>query len=522
MPDKYIKQIKENPARLCLALLLAIQLILIAYGNIALTDQNLDYDCGKLFHHIQMMWKEKTLLLPNWSYLTTLEWDCTTVFALPLYGLTGNICLAAAISDILLLLLLVATLFYLFQGQSVLYPLLAANLICLPYRIGMLDYYNMLFFMGAQYIIKVMVPLLAVGLVLAVERRAEKEQSRGFWFFFGLYVVFLTVCSMSGSMYVAVCGLFPVFATYLCHKFMTWKRIPVRSAGLMGATLLCAAAGTGVNHAVMGGTRGDSMVLCNVYELWNNIQSGFMGMFELFGGLTPNNPAIISGEGIAVMGKFCLTALFLVCGISAAVSCRKGRGDLRMLLLLSVFGWNWFVLMVSNVRAGSATYEYRYHLIGMLPLMCVAAIVLIQKWQKMVSGQRVILFAGGMAALIFLNAVSFKALFERGEQNAELKEFCAYFEQSDLEIVYLNDAGDADICRVLDDHILYIGLEDDGTTWAYDNYAEYNGGVMQTEGVVVAVDMAKEDLGESFYILDHKLVWFDTVANRKLYYVENE
>ncbi len=518
MLRKYKVLFQKKPGEICLAVILAIQSFLIAYSNLALIDQNLDCDNGKLFHHIRMMWQEKTLAIPEWSYTTTLEWDCTTLFALPLYGITGNIYLSCALSNILTLGILIAVIFFLFQNEDRIYPLLCANFICIPYRIGMLDYYNMLFFEGTQYIIKILIPLLLIGLLLRTESSVDQKKQKSFFVFSVLYLILFLVSSASSGIYVAACGVAPVWAAFIGYKFFRWEKFPKSAAVLLAGSLVCILLGIKINHMVMGGARGESMVLCNVFEIAIIMQSCFIGMFELFGGATFGNTAILSWEGIVLFVKLCMVAVMLICGIAAVKKCLKKQGNLRLLLLLSVFLWNYFVLNIMDVRAGSSTYEYRYHLIGMIPLMCVSVIMLVNGLRKGNVQQQKVLFACGVTVLLFLNMVSFRELFARGEQNAELKELCEYFKPQDVEIVYMySGANDADICRVIDDSKLYIGLEDDGTTWAYDNYKIYYGGAMQTENVVVAVEDAKEDLGDSFVILDKELVRFDRVAGRSLY-----
>lgn len=140
-------------------------------------DQNLDCDNGKLFTHIMHMWTEKTFVLKDWYYSTTLEWDCSALFAVFFYGLTGNIYVACSLSNTILLLIFLAAVFYLFRGKNILYPLLCANLLCIPYRIGMLDYFNMLFFAGTQYIVKITIPLLLIGILLSLEQEDKRRQS---------------------------------------------------------------------------------------------------------------------------------------------------------------------------------------------------------------------------------------------------------------------------------------------------------------------------------------------------------
>lgn len=523
MCGKIIKLVREKTMEFALAVLLLIQLCLIAYSNLTMIDQNVDCDNAKLLIHIIAMWEQRTVAIPGWAYLTTLEWDCTTLFALPLYGLTKNIYLSCALSNILFMGLLAAVLFFLFDGKEKLYPLLCANLIFLPYGVGMLDYYNMLFFAGAQYIVKIMIPLILIGIILATERKVMGEKSRKWLFFSALYLVLLTVSSMSSNVYVMVCGIIPVGAVYIIWKLFRWERVPKRIWVLGGCTCLVVILGIKVNSMLMGGTRAGSMVLITVYESLANVASCFFGMFELMGGSTKDpGVRVLSIQGIGIVAKICVVMILLLGGIAAVRKCLKKQGDLRIYLLLAVFLWNYFVLNVANVRAGSATYEYRYHLIGMLPLICVTVIMAVQGLRKNSIQLQRILCIGGFAFLILLNGLSFRELFIRGEQNAALKEFCQYFKDSDIDVIYMYyGSNDSDICRLLDEDHLYLTLGNDGLTFAFDYYRRYQGAPMLTDNIVVAVDDSMSDIGDSFSIQELTLVKFDSVGGKRLYQIQN-
>lgn len=519
---KVSEYVKKNPMETILTVIMAVQFCLIVCSNFGLIGQNLDGDNAKLMHHIRMMWEEGTPAIPGWNYTTTLEWDCTALFALPLYGLTRNIYFSCALSNVIFLGLFIAAVFYLFRGQRALYPLFCVNLICVPYRIGMLDYYNMLFFAGGQYIVKVMLPILLAGILLALEGRkgSTGKPSAPFYFFSVLYLFLLLLSSMSSGIYVAACGLLPVWIVYFGYRFFRWEKVPSRAVILCAVSILCVVIGLRVNAAAMGGARGNSMNLCGIYQVHSNMTSCFFGLFELMGGLLLDEGIpVFSLRGIGILGKYCLVLLFLVCGAAALARCVKKQGNLRLLLLISIAVWNYFVLNVTYVRAGSTTYEYRYHLIGMIPLICTSAVILLDAFLKTNARQQKCLFLLGAAALLFLHGISFRELFARGEQQAELKDLCRYCAQQDIEVVYLfKESLDADICRLIDGDRGYLCLEDDGTTWAYDNFAIYNPGYMQTENSIVAVWNMEYDMGDSFSIVDSRLVKFDDVAGRSLYY----
>lgn len=514
------KKVKEKPMETCLFLLLAMQVFLIFLSNLTLIEQNLDCDNAKLLKHIITMWEEKTWAIPQWSYTTTLEWDCTTLFALPLYGLTKNIYLSCALSNLMFTLILIWVIFFLFKGCEPLYPLLCANLICIPYRVGMLDYYNMLFFAGSQYIVKILIPLLLIGLLLFIEERKNLRKNRQFGGLLVFYLLLLAVSSASSNMYVAACGLAPIFIVYFVYKFLKWEQVPPSIFILMGFSVLCVLLGLQVNESIMGGNNASKMVFNSVYLLLGTVSSCFFGLFELMGGSpTETDFAIFSLDGMVMLTKCCLMLAFLICGVIAFVKCVKKQGDLRIILLLSIFIWNYFILNVSNVRAGSATYEYRYHLMGVIPLMCVTVVVILKWFRGLMGIQQKWLFICGFLALFVFHSLVFRELFIRGEQNGSLKELVAYVNNTNLSTVYMYmGTNDADICRLLDEDCLYLHVGSDSLTWAYDYYSKYEDAPLWTENAIVAVYDAENDKGDSFEMGGHLLVRFDTVGGRSLYY----
>ena len=351
---KHKKDVQEL-VKLSLIIILAVQFCLIMYSNLTMIEKNLDCDTGKLFNHIAEIWRQKQLLLPNWDYLTTLEWDCSSLFALPFYVLTGDIILSFG--------------FYLFKGEDALYPLLCANLLIIPYRVGMLDYYNMLFFGGAQYIIKASLPLILIGIIIRTEYLSTvggmsvrkwksiipQKTDVSDWIISVVYLALVLLTSISSGPYVIVCGLFPACAVYIGYKFWRWEKVPFYTIILMIMTVILALTGWKVNEIIMDGARGNNMNFCSVYQLLGNVASCFFGMFELFGGATENTMLpILSVAGIQLLAKCGLVLIMLVAGVAMLVQWKKEvslkaeigqsieKNQLRPFLLISVFVWNLF------------------------------------------------------------------------------------------------------------------------------------------------------------------------------------
>ena len=518
--ENFFQYIKQNYCFILLAFILFIQVVSISACNIKLIDNNIDGDNAKLFVHTIKMWEHKSIIIPNWSYMTTLEIDCSSILALPLFALTGNIYLSYGIANIIFLIAFILLIFYLFHDRNKIYPLLTSNLLCIPYTVGMLDYFNMLFFAGSQYIIKASVPLLLIAVLLKIEDKNNPPKKIYEYIPAILLAFFCFLTAVSSGVYVLFVGIFPILLVYLIYKLLKYEKIPFPAYGIMSTIVIFSLIGIMLNNKYMGGARGSGMILISVHQILSNVSSCFAGIYELFGGIAYDmDITVLSLKGIEVLLKAVLIHIVLICGIIAISRIIKNKSDLRTTLLISVFIWNMFVLLATKTQAGSATYEYRYHIIGLLPLFCVTSTILLDKWNTLKPLQKNIFATTGILIILCLNLLSFPKALDRTDKQIELKELCAYCDQLELDYVYLYDASnDADMCRLIsedDAHYLFVGSN--GTTWAYDYYQSFVGGSVYPENAILIVDN-RYDFGDSFESFGYRFTKFDTVANRTLYY----
>jgi len=523
MKNKKILLYAKNNFWTCLLLLIfLIQFLLIALCNINLIDNNIDCDTAKLFVHIMKMAEYNSIIIPNWYYSTTFEIDCSSLLALPIYMLTNDIYLSFGLANIIFLAGLISIVFFLFKDKNIMYPLLTANLFCIPYTVGMLDYFNMLFFGGAQYIIKGALPLFFIVLILWSESAQNKKRKLYSFIPLTVFEFLVLINAFSSGIYVLFVGFFPILASYALYKILKCEKTAKLSYIIIGLTLVLSIIGIILNKIYIGGSRGAGMTLISIYQIIANTFGCFAGIFELFGGISHDlnvDVAVLSLEGIGILLKALLVHTFIVCGIIAFIKILRKKADLRLVLLLSVFIWNMFVLLATNTKAGSSTYEYRYHIIGMLPLICVSVIILLNYWNELKIFQKRIFATIVILTLICINVLSFPKALDRTDKQAELKTLCAYCDQLDVDYVYLYDASnDADMCRLItqdDAHYLFVGPN--GTTWAYDYYESYVGGFVYPESAILVVDN-RYNFGDTFESFGYKFEKFDTVANRTLYY----
>ncbi len=529
----------QTPVRIALFVLLALQFCLIAYYNLTFLDKNIDCDLAKVISHFAEVCRQKTLLLPDWDYLTTLEWDCSGILAIPFYAVTNDILLSFGLANIVLTVCFWGMIFLLFRGEDLIYPLFCANFLVIPYSVGLLEYYDMLFFGAAQYIIKVSVPILLIGIITGVEKGNEirtdttshvrhKSGERGrYYLLMAVYLGLLFLTCVSSGVYVTLCGVLPVFAVYAGYKFFKWERIPYSILFIMACSVILTLTGWRLNSIIMGGALGNHMTLSGAEQLTYNMTNVFVELLAVLGGTAAEPHPVLSPDGIQIIAKSCLTYAILISGALSLVKCFTKKGNLRSLLLLSVFIWNYYVLLNLPLDNGIG----RYHLIGLLPLMCAACSLWLDGIRKLQAGQQKCFYAAGFAAIIFLVAISNYKLYSQNEDDhSNLKELCAYVEEYNnglhdkasqhVDFVYLlNDIDSSEICRALDENSIYLCLLADGVTICYDYYDYYNNAPMQTQNAWVVIN-AQNDMGDG-QIAGYELHKFDTVANWNLYCFED-
>ena len=490
---KLLEKVKTQPLIILGGAILLIQCILIAACNIKLIDNNIDCDNAKLFVHVMEMVKQGRLAIPDWSYTTTLEWDCSSLLALPIYAITKNIYLSFGIANILFLAIFIGSLFYLFNGKEFIYPIFAANLICIPYSLGMLDYFNMMFFCGSQYILKVLLPIMFIAILVNSDVKEKSKVIYGV--FTAAFIILFTITSISSGIYVFATGIIPVLSVYFIWKLLAFEKVSVNVCIIAGFTVVMGVLGIYFNQVIMGEARGNGgMVLISIYQVLANVSSCLSGIFELFGGATYDMQLpVFSIEGIEVVAKICVVIGVLICGCVAFFRIVKKKSDMLITLLFSVFAWNLFVLLITNTRAGSATYEYRYHLIGMIPLLCVTSVILLDSLFKLNELQKKAFIVLGTAVLIAINILSFTEALNREDKQAELKALCEYCDELGLEYVYMYDgSNDADMCRLIHKgDSLYLCVVPAGKTWVYDYYSQYVDGDISSKNAILVVDNEK-------------------------------
>ncbi len=466
-------------------LLLAILLLefgFVAYANLRLIPRTLDCDSAMLMTHAIEMWNTKHVFIPSWVMETMLEIDTALMGAVPLYGLTGNIYAAFGITNILILL----AYWFFFNsllkrmGQGITTRLTACILLTIPWSFGQLLYFNMMFFSGGYYGLKVLLPLMLVWLL------TTKKEDRGalFYVIFALSTFFSFAFSVSTGPYSLLCVVFPVTVGYVWFTLSNMQKpkeifskwlIDMRSL-ILYAQGIAAGAGILVSAVMHVNSTGSNMQILGYKDFTTNLLFLFTDFFELLGAFPPEGVKIMSLTGISSFVHFLPALLFLIALI--AVVARyfprlRHTADIQpsqhaVYYLMLIFLWNGVVLMVCEIMA-----EARYLLMGLIPMIPLAVMFykdLLLKIQGLV--QRAILeFA--ILALIVLCAVCSNLTVLRDEcsppmafENQKYDAVLDVLDQYPQKQVFLyNDTGTAEYLRLYDhdsgrDYLSYMGPAD--------------------------------------------------------------
>lgn len=442
--------------------IVCLQIVLLIYCNFFHVQDVVDNDFAKLARHAMEMWNNKTLFIPDWDYLTTGEMDCAALLAIPLYGITGNIWLSFGLSNIMNIFICCLVVMSLLRSLCVKreHILLALAVLLVPYDWGQLEYTNMLFFGGGQYIYKMLLPIMLLAL-LAVKEEHRKKKS--YLLLVVCYLVLLLISAISSGIYVFICGIFPIVVCKVIYQLCKEnpKEADWYEVFLLVSSVIVAGMGILLAKVLEVSSLGSSFLLITAGELWGAVQDNIKAFFLLFGAFPQNQYTLLSVSGISHLCKLVIVVGILFWGLKNINRCfhlKEAFGQEYVMqdkpqkikcYLISIFVWNTIVV-------GLTTQYSRYHLIGAIPLMLLAVICLGETLEKV----RSVLFAkvfsyavGCLLMLISLCSVAFakETYFPNGDYAEEAKEIIAYLADKNVEtVVFLNDSGMAEEIRAYD------------------------------------------------------------------------
>ncbi len=462
-------------------IIIVVQILFLIYTNFFCIPETMDNDAAKLFIHAMEIWNKKTVFIPSWSNQSTLEIDCPLFLAVPIYGICRNIYISFGISNLILAAFTVLISFRLLKRQnlSITVILVVLSLILLPYSFGQLLYYNMTFFAGGQYSVKILAPLLLIY-VLSSEvssgRKMKIDPLAIVALFFGL------ICSVSGGSYIFLTGFLPVIICYvwliLLNKGSVKECLADRGLWTCFAITLISFAGiviSRIKHV------NPSTVDASLVEIDRSVPSfldSFRGYFELFGAFPYDSVSVMSLAGMLNIFKaFFAIVVLLVIMMSIKKSAYdylvSDKDSFIFTSFVSVILFNFIIIWFTG-RSQESRYYVSSLVMGFLltgsalesfikrkgPLLSIAQL----------SAIKVLVLSGifAVAVLSDIDVIKGKCYPEKLSDNNKLKTLITYIDKNqEKTVIFLDDTDAAEMLRTMDydSGRLYLAYKTENDTY---------------------------------------------------------
>ena len=432
--------VKKNWLTIILGLGVIAQLLSLIVFNITRLPYESNYDSSSAYAMIEQMWEQKNLILDYWGYQTTLGIDSPILIAAAVYGLCRNPFLAMGMANIITCILYGIIVSDILRQVNVKRNGILVTLIFLftPYTTGQLGYTPMLFTSSGAYAYKMLVPLLLIDILV---RLHQGKRSKINWLIVVALTGFSFLTAVSSGEYILLCGVLPVLVYEGIHILLgnDLRRIWNLKIGVVLLQVVVHIVGVvaGRNLSVLE-SKGASMSYVVASQLPENIEKCIIGIFQLFGGIESHDVVTIMNT----YGFMYLFRLFMsVCIIASwiwllkRVKVQEKYRDLTG-IITCYFAVNMLVLMLANVNYGTDSFEYRYHLLTMVPMILTIGPVFDELTEKRLLFYNAILFAAiGCAFLV--NYYGYRNYMKEDYSGYEtLQEICADVEDGDCPVLY--------------------------------------------------------------------------------------
>ena len=460
-------------------LLFIVNMAGIFYFNLSDLRLSLDPDFATVVYHLKEIVHKGTLVLPDWIATTSMEFDSTLLFAIPLYAITNNAFLAVGLSDLLIVFIYITVIWSILRVLRVRIGIrfLTLAVIITPYNYDWLDYFKMLFFAHANYSIKALIPIMLILCLLAFDK-----DGYGAYFsrwkrntFLIIYLTLLFVTSASTGIYSVVCGVSPILFVRILSL---WKTNYEYKKGALPVWVLSGAvAATGVFiHSKIYTGETPITPLVKFEDFADNIKEVLIGLFQVFGALITGDVPIYSMMGLF----YCLKMFFvlLIFIVAALVIFRWMRAvtdyDLYI-LFFSIIVFNMLILSFGDMRGGNDFIPYRYLLIGVPTLLMGMGIML----NRYVETHNKLRATTVMLTVILASSYMLVGNFKVTNDNMMDKDYIVdmtdYFKTLDADTVFIMDDKDtALMCKSVDDSKKYacVNSAEENITLEINYYTE--------------------------------------------------
>lgn len=403
--------IKEHWLEILLCVGIVIQIGALAVFNLTRLPYESNYDSSCAYAQIVEMWKQKRILLKDWAYQTTLGIDSPVLLGALFYGITKNAFTAFGLANIVTVIVY-AFLFYDILKQADVKKnmrLLAILFLLTPYSTGQLGYMPMLFTSAGSYAYKLLVPLLLIDILVRMHKGQEIKK---YWYLILFATFFVFDTAVSSGEYILLCAVLPLIGYEILHVLIgnDIKQIFNKRLGFLILESAIYVVGikvgrrTGIIESV-----GSQMMLTKAKHFPSVIAKCLTGIFQLFGGIPDyEDIPVTQTYGMMYLFRFFLAAVILASWIYLLKHLKENEKYKELVgMITCIFAVNLIVLIFANVNYATKTFEYRYHLISMIPMILLTSIAASDLWEKRKLLEQTIVLVT-IVLLLFVNVYDYK------------------------------------------------------------------------------------------------------------------
>lgn len=403
--------IKEHWLEILLCVGIVIQIGALAVFNLTRLPYESNYDSSCAYAQIVEMWRQKRILLKDWAYQTTLGIDSPVLLGALFYGTTKNAFTAFGLANIVTVIIY-AFLFYDILKQADVKKnmrLLAVLFLLTPYSTGQLGYMPMLFTSAGSYAYKLLVPLLLIDILVRMHKGQEIKK---YWYLILFATFFVFDTAVSSGEYILLCAVLPLIGYEILHVLIgnDIKQIFNKRLGFLILESAIYVVGikvgrrTGIIESV-----GSQMMLTKAKHFPSVIAKCLTGIFQLFGGIPDyEDIPVTQTYGMMYLFRFFLAAVILASWIYLLKHLKENEKYKELVgMITCIFAVNLIVLIFANVNYATKTFEYRYHLISMIPMILLTSIAASDLWEKRKLLEQTIVLVT-IVLLLFVNVYDYK------------------------------------------------------------------------------------------------------------------
>ena len=403
--------IKEHWLEILLCVGIVIQIGALAVFNLTRLPYESNYDSSCAYAQIVEMWRQKRILLKDWAYQTTLGIDSPVLLGALFYGITKNAFTAFGLANIVSVIVY-AFLFYDILKQADVKKnmrLLAVLFLLTPYSTGQLGYMPMLFTSAGSYAYKLLVPLLLIDILVRMHKGQEIKK---YWYLILFATFFVFDTAVSSGEYILLCAVLPLIGYEILHVLIgnDIKQIFNKRLGFLILESAIYVVGikvgrrTGIIESV-----GSQMMLTKAKHFPSVIAKCLTGIFQLFGGIPDyEDIPVTQTYGMMYLFRFFLAAVILASWIYLLKHLKENEKYKELVgMITCIFAVNLIVLIFANVNYATETFEFRYHLISMIPMILLTSISASDLWEKRKLLEQTIVLVT-IVLLLFVNVYDYK------------------------------------------------------------------------------------------------------------------